>query len=72
MDEFDPSSKTVTNYVERTQIYFEANDIAEAKNVCTLLSAIGKKTFVVLWDLVSPDNPKDNTLDQLVEVLKQH
>ena len=72
MDEFDPSSETVTNYVERTQIYFEANDIAEAKKVCTLLSAIGKKTFAVLWDLVSPDNPKDKTLDQLVEVLKQH
>ena len=38
----------------------------------TLLSAIGKKTFAVLRDLVSPDNPKDKTLDQLVEVLKQH
>ena len=40
--------------------------------MCTLLSAIGKKTFAVLRYLVSPDNPKDKTLDQLVEVLKQH
>ena len=58
--------------MERAQIYFEANDIAEAKKVSTLLSVIGKKTFAVLRDLVSPDNPKDKTLDQLVEVLKQH
>ena len=72
LDEFDLSSETATNYVERAQIYSEANDIAEAKKVSTLLSAIGKKTFAVLCDLVSPDNSKDNSLDQLVEVLKQH
>ena len=69
-DEFDPPSETVTNYVEHAQIYFEANDIAEAKKLSTLLSAIGKKTFAILQDLVSPDNLKDKTLDQLV--LKQH
>ena len=42
------------------------------KKVSTLLSAISRKTFAVLRDLVSPDNLKDKTLDQLVEVLKQH
>ena len=72
MDEFDPSIKAATNYVERAQIYFEANDIAEAKKVSTFQSAIGKKTSVVLRDFVSLDNPKDKTRDQLVEVLKQH
>ena len=72
LDEFGFSSETATNYGERAQIYLEANDIAEAKKALTLLSAIGKKTFAVLCDLVSPDNSKDNSLDQLVEVLKQH
>ena len=36
LDEFDPSRETVTNYVERAQIYFEANDIVEAKKVSPL------------------------------------
>lgn len=26
LDEFEPSSETVTNYVERVQMYFAAND----------------------------------------------
>lgn len=72
MDEFDPSIKAATNDMERAQIYFEANDIAEAKKVSTFLSVIGKKTSVVLRDFVSLDNPKDKTRNQLVEVLKQH
>jgi len=72
LDEFEPSSETVTNYVERVQMYFAANDIAEAKQVSTFLTAVGKKTYAVLRDLVSPDNLKDKTLEQLAAVLKQH
>ena len=49
-DEFNPSNDTVINYVKHAQIYLEANDIAEAKKVSTLLSTISKKTFAVLWD----------------------
>ena len=33
---------------------------------------MGKKVFAVLCDLVSPDNPKDKTLVELVAVMKQH
>ena len=34
-------------------MYLEANNIAEAKQVCMFLSAMGKKTFSVLKDLLS-------------------
>ena len=38
----------------------------------TFLCVVGKKVFAVLSDLVSPDNLKDNTLVELVAVMKQH
>ena len=72
LDEFEPSTESVTNYVERVQMYFVANDIAEAKQVSTFLTAVGKRVYAVLRDLVSPDNPKDKDLTELVSVLKQH
>ena len=38
-------------------MFFVANDIAEAKQVSTFLSAVGKKAYAVLKDLLSPDKP---------------
>ena len=72
LEEFEPSSESVTNYVERVQMYFVANDVVAAKQVSTFLSAVGRRTYAVLRDLVLPDDPKDKTFDELVAVLKQH
>ncbi len=72
LDEFEPSTETVTNYVERAHIYFQANDIAEAKKVPTFLSAIGKRMYAVIRDLVSPEGPMDKTLVEIVTALNQH
>ena len=69
LDEFEPTTETVSNYVERMQMFFVANDIAEAKQVSTFLTAVGKKAYAVLKDLLSPDKPSDKTLEDLVSVL---
>ena len=44
--EFDASSDSVAAYVERAQLFFEANSIEEGKQVAVFLSAIGPKTYV--------------------------
>ncbi len=72
LDEFESATQAVTNYVERVEMYFAANDVAEAKQVVTFLSAMGKKTYAVLRDLVSPESPRDKTILELAAVLKQH
>ncbi len=36
LDELEPASESVSNYVERVEMYFEVNDIAAAKQVSTL------------------------------------
>ncbi len=57
-DNFEPDSESVSNYVERVEV----NEIAAAKQVSTFLTAIGKKTYGVLKDLVSPAKPKDHAV----------
>ena len=53
-------------------MYFIANDIAEKKQKWTFLTAVGKKTYAVLKDLLSPDKPSDKSLADLVSVLEKH
>ena len=70
--EFDAASDTVSAYVERAQLFFEANDVAEAKRVAVFLSVIGGSTYKLLRDLLAPTLPKEKTLDEIVDTLKQH
>ena len=72
LTEFDPKSDSITAYVERVTLFFQANEIAEGKQVAVFLSAMGPKTYSLLRSLVTPESPKDKTLAQLVEVLKKH
>ena len=72
LDELEPASESVSNYVERVEMYFEVNEIAADKRVATFLTAVGKKTYGVLKDLVSPAKPKDLSLEDLVKALKSH
>ena len=83
--EFDTATETFTAYHERLEQYFVANSIglypsdaseavkaAANKKVAVMISVIGKKTYGTLRDLCSPENPKDETFEQLCELLERH
>ena len=72
MQEFDPETETISSYIERLEMFFTANDIAEAKQVSVLLTVVGKTTFSLLRNLLSPDLPKDKAYKDLVAALKGH
>lgn len=73
VDEFDGSKEEWTQYVERVNHFFEANDIADAgKKRAILLSVIGSSTYALLRNLVSPAKPGEKSYDELVSVLKDH
>ena len=72
LTEFDPKSDSMSAYVERVTLYFQANEVAEGKQVAVFLSAIGPKTYALLRSLVTPAVPKDKTFTQIVEILKKH
>ncbi len=70
--EFDATSDSVTSYVERAQLFLDANDIAAEKRVAVFLSAIGGKTYTLLRNLLAPAVLKEKTLDEIITALKQH
>ena len=72
LTEFDPTSDSVAAYVERTQLFFIANNIEENKQVAVFLSAIGPRTYKLLRDLMAPTVPKDKKLDEIISVMMQH
>ncbi|XP_063220109.1 uncharacterized protein K02A2.6-like [Bacillus rossius redtenbacheri] len=72
MDEFDERSDTIGTYLKRLRHYFDANSVPERKQVAVLLSVIGKTTFGVLCDLVSPSEPGNKSFVELEEILKTH
>ena len=72
LNEFDVENETVTAYLERVELYFDANDVADDKKVPVLLSNIGAKTYGLLRSLVAPKAPKEKTLDEIRKLLKSH
>ena len=59
-------------YIERVEQFFEANDIAEEKQVAVLLTVIGAPTYGLLKSLLAPENPKSKSFAELVSTLKSH
>ena len=69
---FDPDTETMSVYLERVDIFFQANGIAEENQVGIFLSLLGAKIYSLLRDLVAPAKPKDKTLAQLAKILQTH
>ena len=72
MDPFVPEEETIAAYLERIEVYFEANEIPAEKRVAVFLSVIGGKTYSLLRDLLSPDKPCERTFAALSETLRRH
>ena len=72
LEEFDPTNDSMAAYIDRAMIYMDANNIPAAKRAATFLSALGKTTFEVLRNLVTPAKLHDQSLEDIVTVLQQH
>jgi 5-hydroxyisourate hydrolase-like protein (transthyretin family) len=44
INEFDSEKETISAYLERVEMFFQANDVKTEKRVPVLLSVIGVKT----------------------------
>ena len=72
LGEFDPSVESLSAYLERLDLYFDANEVSDARKVPVLLSLLSPKHYALLRDLIPPpDLPKGKSLDELKELLKQ-
>ena len=58
--EFKESEESWTQYAERLEQYFAANEIKDAKKQrAILLSVCGSKTYGLIRDLLQPQKPGD-------------
>ena len=72
MDSFNPDNETIVTYLERIEMFFAANGIADDNKVPEFLSLLGGKIYALLRSLVSLSLPKEKTFVDLSEVLKKH
>ena len=70
--EFNPKSDNVSTYLERLELYFEANQVEEDRKVPTLLTVMGATTYDTLWSLLAPTPPQEKTFGELLEALRKH
>ena len=70
---FDANQEDWVEYVERLELYFTANDIANpAKKRAILLTAVGPATYRLVKTLAIPGKPTDLSFEDIVEKLKTH
>ena len=72
IQEFDADAESVTAYLERVELFMDANEVTADKRVAVLLSVIGSKVYGLLRNLMEPEKPSNQTFDVLVNALKSH
>ena len=68
--EFDPKAESFASYMERVDIFFEANDTPDDKKVAVFLSTVGARHYDLLREKLAPVLPKSKPLDDLKEILR--
>lgn len=69
---FDASEETWSSYIERLEIFFDANDIKAEKKVSTLLTVMGLKTYNLVKNLCAPEKPATKTFKDIVQLVEKH
>ena len=72
LEPFDPSTDTVTAYVDRAELFFTVNSIGADMQAPVFLNAVGKEHYQLLSNLFAPTPPVRKSLEQIVEALKGH
>ena len=66
LSEFHPEAESISAYLERVELFFTANSIADDKKVAVFVSVVGGKTYSLLRDLLAPEKPQDKSLTSVV------
>ena len=74
VDQYDLNGKEkITEYVERLEQYFYANDIEDAKKQTAIfLTVVGAETYSLLRSLLSPTSPHSKDYKTLAKTLTDH
>ena len=73
IDEFQPSKETFTEYEERLNFFFEANDVVkDSKKRAIFLTVVGPTQFRLLKDLSQPRSVSELPFSDLCRLLRNH
>ena len=72
ISEFSELTETWKSYTECVKQYFTANEISDDRKVPALLALMGGKTYSLLRNLTSPDDPASRGFDAIVKLLDDH
>ena len=72
IQKYRPETERFSTYVDRMKLYFDANYVVDDKPVAVFLTIIGAKNYALLSDHYAPNKPRDQTLDDLIAVLRSH
>ncbi|KAL3258988.1 hypothetical protein MRX96_016650 [Rhipicephalus microplus] len=72
LDPFDPSTSEWTEYRERAELYFIANDIPSDKQTAVFLTCCGPETYSLLRGLLAPSRPAQAGLTEIFTTLGKH
>jgi hypothetical protein len=72
LPEFNPEEQDTASYLEKVELFFEANNIAEEKKVAVFLTAAGQKTYEILRHHSAPKLPREKSFSEIVTLFKQH
>ena len=74
IDKFDANGKEIfSNYLERLEFYFLANDISDdGKKKAIFLSSVGSETYKLIRDLCTPDAPTSKNFTDICSLLNEH
>ena len=73
ISEFKESEESWTQYVERLEQFFLANEIEDVeKQRAIFLSVCGSRTYSLLRDILQPKKPAETTLKDILEALRKH
>ena len=72
--EFVPEEELIHVYLERVQLFMDANSVKKEKQKSVLLSVIGPKVYGILRSLLAPQLPSadDVSFDDIMGALKSH
>ena len=66
-------SENWTQYIERLNFYFQANDISdESKKRNILLTVCGSKIYGLIRNLLSPAKPDTKSFDEISKLVEEH
>ena len=72
ISQFNSDEESWDSYIERLEQYFVLHGTASDKKVSALLAFMGRKTYQLLKDLVSPRKLSKKSYQRIVEVLSKH